>query len=74
MMNSNYKNEIASAAKFLCDHSYDGELRTFIYEMMENTDGWSHSERWSEIYNWMQIHYPDATGSLITGLTYCCEK
>lgn len=73
MMNSNYKNEIASAAKFLCDHSYDGELRTFIYEMMENENNLSHSDRWSMIYDWMQEHYPEVTGSLITGLVYYME-
>ena len=74
MKNINYKNEIASAAKFIHDHNYDGDLRTFLYEMMNNTDGWSHSDRWSAIYDWMHEHYPEATGSLITGLTYYTEE
>ena len=73
MMNSNYAPEIASAAKFIQDHSYDGDLRTFLYEMMHNTKGWSHSDKWSAIYDWMQEHYPEATGSLITGLCYYIE-
>lgn len=74
MMNSNYKNEIASAHKFLIDHSYDGDLRHFIIQMEANSDLYSHSEKWSIIYDWMQKHYPEATGSLITGLCYYCES
>ena len=74
MKNPNYTSEIATAAKFIEDHSYDGDLRTFLYDMMHNTDEWTHSDRWSTIYNWMKGHYPEATGSLITGLTYYCES
>lgn len=74
MMNSNYAPEIASAAKFLCDHAYDEDLTAFIYNILENEDSLTHSDRWSTIYDWMQEHYPEATGSLITGLTYYCES
>ena len=74
MLNSNYTPEMTSAHQFIIDHNYDGNLRTFIYEMQNNTDSWSHSDRWSKIYDWMQEHYPEATGSLITGLVYYCEK
>ena len=74
MMNSNYAPEIASAYKFLIDHNYDGDLRHFIVQMQTNSDLYSHSERWSIIYDWMQEHYPEATGSLITGFTCYCER
>ena len=74
MLNSNYAPEIASAHQFIINHSYDGDLRTFIYDMQNNTDNWTHSERWSAIYDWMQEHYPQETGTLITGLTYFVEK
>ncbi len=73
MMNSNYAPEIASAHKFLIDHNYDGDLRHFIAQMQANSDLYSHSGRWSIIYDWMQEHYPEATGSLITGLVYYIE-
>ena len=74
MKNPNYLNEISSAAKFIEEHNYDGELRTFIYNLMHNTDNFTHSDRWSMIYDWMQEHYPEATGSLITGLCYYVES
>jgi len=73
MKNINYMPEIASAHQFIINHNYDGELRTFINEMQYNTEGWLHSDRWSTIYDWMHEHYPEATGSLITGLCYYCE-
>jgi hypothetical protein len=74
MKNINYMPEIASAHQFIINHSYDGDLRTFIYEMQHNATDWSHSDRWGAIYDWMQEHYPEATGSLITGLCYYCES
>ena len=73
MIYTNYTQEKIMAHQFIIDHSYDGDLRTFIYEMQHNTDGWLHSDRWSVIYDWMQEHYPEATGSLITGICYFCE-
>ena len=74
MKNTNYMSEIVSANQFIIDHSYDRELRVFINEMQHNTKGWLHSDRWSVIYDWMQEHYPEAAGSLITGLCYYCES
>ena len=72
MQNTNYAPEIASANEFIISHSYDTELRTFIKEMMNKNC--SHSEKWSEIYDWMAERYPEATGSLITGITYWVER
>ena len=73
MIDTNYTREKVTAHQFIVEHSYDGDLRTFIYKMQHNTDGWLHSDRWSTIYDWMQEHYPEATGSLITGLCYYVE-
>ena len=73
MLNTNYASEKAMATKFIQEHSNDIELRIFLDEMQNETPGWMHSDRWSKIYDWMEKHYPEATGSLITGLTYYCE-
>ena len=74
MKNSNYKNEMTMAHQFIINNGHNGELRSFIHDVMYNTDGMTHSDRWSMIYDWMQEHYPEATGSLITGLCYYCEQ
>ena len=73
MKNTNYSSEMYQANEFIIKRNNDEELRAFIYKMQHETDGWLHSDRWSIIYDWMQEHYPEATGSLITGLTYFCE-
>ena len=73
MLNTNYAPEIASAAKFIQDHSYDGNLRTFIKEL-QDSDYLIHSDKWSITYDWMKEHYPEVTGSLITGIVYFCER
>ena len=73
MKNTNYAPEMYQANEFIIKHNDDGELRTFIYEMQHNTNGWLHNDRWSIIYDWMQKHYPEATSSLITGLCYYVE-
>ena len=75
MRNRNYTPEIIMAQKFILDHSYDGELKNFIYQMMHESDDMMHSERWAEVYDWMNKHYPNhMTGELITGLTYYIES
>jgi len=75
MRNKNYTPEIIMAQKFILDHCYDGELKNFIYQMMHESDGMTHSERWAEVYDWMNEHYPNnMTGELITGFTYYIES
>ena len=71
MLNTNYAPEIASAHKFVMEHSADTDLYNFLHEM--RSPFLTHSERWSKIYDWMQEHYPEVTGTIITGLAYFLE-
>lgn len=73
MKNTNFAPEMYRANNFIIENNNDADLRTFIHKMQYETDGWSHNDRWSAIYDWMKEHYPEATGSLITGLTYYVE-
>ena len=61
-----------TANQFIIDHNNDINFMDFINEM--TIRAYSHSDRWSKIYDYMAEHYPEATGSLITGLTYYCES
>ena len=75
MRNKNYTPEIIMARNFIVNHSYDGELKNFIYNMTYEMDNLTHAERWVEVYDWMFEHYPnEMTGELITGLTYYIES
>lgn len=66
-----YANEIASANKFVIEHSSDYDFRIFM-EKMKNPS-LSHSARWSCIFDYFKEHYPEASGSIITGLAYYLE-
>lgn len=68
MKNYNYANEIATANQFIIEHNTDTELMNFLKQL--ESPIYSHSDRWSRIYDYMEEHYPSATGSLITGLAY----
>ena len=48
------------------------EIMFIVKPDMEEADI-THGDRWTQIYYYMEEHYPGATGSLITGLTYFCE-
>ena len=74
MLNTNFAPEIATANKFIQEHNYDGELNSFLHSMMIEGAYLMHSDRWSKVYDWMHDHYPEATGSLITGITYWLES
>ena len=75
MKNTNYKSEMASAHKWILEHNNDLELQLFLNQLREavNNPTFSHSDRWSITYDWMQEHYPEVTGSIVTGLAYWCE-
>jgi hypothetical protein len=72
MKNINYLNEMASANLFVLNHNTDADLMSFLWKMEDPTI--SHSERWSQIYDYMSEHYPEVTGSIITGLSYWVEE
>lgn len=71
MKNTNFAPEIASANRFVIEHNNDIDFMTFLRKMEEANI--SHSTRWSEVYDYMYEHYPEATGSLVTGLVYWIE-
>lgn len=66
-----YTNEIATAHQFVLEHNFDGDLMSFLERM--KSPHLMHSERWSEIYDYLSENYPESTGSLVTGLSYWCE-
>jgi hypothetical protein len=72
MMNTNYAPEIATANQFVIDHKYDIKLQAMLREAAYSK--YSHSERWSMIYDYIVENYPGATGTVVTGLAYWCEK
>ena len=71
-MNTNFAPEIAMANRFVIDHNYDEDFMRFLREMEESN--FTHSQIWSNIYDYMSEKYPAATGSLITGLAYWVES
>lgn len=75
MKNTNYAPEIATAHQWILDHNNDLDLHYFLRELGDtvNNSNYTHSDRWSMVYDWMAEHYPEATGSLITGITYWAE-
>lgn len=66
-----YTNEMATAHQFIIEHNSDIDFISFL-EKMKNPN-LTHSDRWSLIYDYMAEHYPEETGSLITGLAYYLE-
>ena len=68
----NYKKEKALAKKFIKNHNYDIKLIATLSELQDNY--YTHSDRWSFIYDYLEEHYPGATSDLITGLTYYIEE
>lgn len=71
-MNTNFAPEIAMANRFVINHNYDEDFMRFLREMEESN--FTHSQIWSNIYDYMSEKYPAATGSLITGLVYWIES
>lgn len=66
-----YKNEIILAEDFLANHKDDAELFALLWEI--SGKHYSHSERWSKIYDYFDEHYPESKTGVITGLAYKCE-
>lgn len=68
MYNSVYLTEIKEAQDWIIEHNSDAKLLNFLRKM-ENPI-YTHGERWSMIFDWMLKHYPEVTGTLVTGITY----
>ena len=72
MKNHNYTSEIVMANQFVIDHNKDYKFMGVLRELKEGN--YSHSEKWSILYDYCEENYPGATGTLITGLTYWLEQ
>ena len=72
MRNTNYAPEIATANQFVINHNYDIKLMGMLREAGDHK--YTHSERWSMIYDYLLENYPGATGTLVTGLAYWVEQ
>lgn len=68
-----YTNEITTAHQFILAHDTDADLQCFLHDMREK-NYLMHSDRWSMCYDFLQEHYPEATGAIVTGLTYWLES
>ena len=68
-----YANEVATAHQFIIDHNTDVELQCFLHDMRFRKD-LMHSDRWSMCYDFLKKHYPEATGTIVTGLSYWLES
>lgn len=67
-----YANEIATAFQFVLEHNDDVEFMAFLADI-RNREDLIHSDRWSLIYDYLDEHYPQATGAIVTGLSYYVE-
>ena len=67
-----YANEVATAYQFVLEHNTDTKLQNFLHDMRFRKN-LMHSDRWSLCYNFLQENYPEATGTIVTGLTYLLE-
>lgn len=68
-----YENEIATAHRFVVDHNVDAKLQNFLHNMRYRTD-LTHSDRWSLCYDFLNENYPEASGTVVTGLAYWLEN
>lgn len=70
--NTLYANEIATAGRFLRE-TEDLELNLLARELMKPS--YTHSERWSAFYDFLNEHYDINTipDGVITGLAYYVE-
>ena len=72
MLNTNYSSEMATANKFIVEHNNDIDFMRFLRKMEDIN--LSHSDKWSKVFDYMEEHYPETTGSLVTGIVYWLES
>lgn len=73
MLNTNYAPEIATANDFIINHNNDIDFMNFLQERKNNLANEMHSDRWSLVYDYLNEHYPDAAGAVVTGIAYWLE-
>lgn len=69
---SGYETEMNAARDFIEKHKTDVTFMSY-YEKIKDSS-LMHSERWSLIYDFMAIHYPETRGAIVTGLVYLMES
>lgn len=67
-----YANEIATANLFIVEHSWDTNFMNLLSQLKDKS--YTHSDRWSIIYDYMKDNYSIDDGRLITGLSYWIEE
>lgn len=72
MKDYSYSTEKIIAREFIISHNADEQLMDMLNDVRSMK--YTHSEKWSIIYDFMKEHYPSATGTLITGMTYYVEE
>lgn len=73
MKNSNFTQEMVMANNFVIENNSNPVLTSFLAEMHDMS--WLiHSDRWSRCYDFLAANFPEATGTLVTGLTYWLEQ
>lgn len=68
-----YSTEKIMANEFIIGHNADINFMSFLEERKANLLRETHSDRWAKIFDYMKEHYPEVTGTLITGLAYRIE-
>lgn len=67
----NYEEEKLIAKEFKLNAN-DSKLDTLLLQL--ESKQYTHSDRWSIIYGFIQENYPDADSQIITGLAYLVEE
>ena len=66
------KEQEIEVKEFLDKHRYNIELMSFIANLRNRV--MMHSDRWSMVYDFLQEFDPEATGTIVTSLTYWIEQ
>ena len=66
-----YSNQIKKAQEFLNEHDGDNKL-IILFSDLKNSKK-LHSMKWSDIYEFITIHYPNDL-DIVTGLCYLTEE
>lgn len=72
MFNKDYAKEIAMAEKFIVSHNRDHKFMGLLRELKNGN--YSHSEKWSELFDFCEEYYPGATSGLVIGLAYYLDR
>ena len=70
-MNNEYADDMLRARYFLNTHSEDTKLVIFLTSLAKSEK--THSEKWSDVYDFIMINYPNYN-NIITGLVYLIEN